>query len=70
MILKLALPKICLILLVHPVISGIDNQWAIKVSNITKKLIEVAEVYVDPFQVRSQAIFRGESPKGKAKGKI
>ena len=72
MILKLVLPTICLILLVHPVISDIDNQWAKKVSNITKKLFEAAEVYVDTFQVRSQGIFRdrGDSPNSIAKGKI
>lgn len=54
MILKSVLPTICLILLVHPVISDIGNKWAIKVSDITKKLIEVAEEF-EPL------VFRGAS---------
>ena len=61
MILKLFLRIICLILLVHPVISGIDNQWATKVFDITKKLIEVAEVFEAE---DSEMIFRTASPKG------
>ena len=40
MVLKLILPTICLVLLVHPVISDIGNKWTKTVLDIEKKLFK------------------------------
>ena len=56
MVLKLILPTICLVLLVHPVISDIGNKWTKTVSDIEELLFKIDEVVkVDP----SEPLFRG-----------